>query len=116
MAKPNGITRDHVLDAMTYIGSDPSAWPHHSGSTVYDVIDPRNGARLPPKLVLTIAARVADGTRRQLYRTFGGGEQTNKQLELLGFSVLRKSCPKTDMAQPTTCAANWEADNDAHRT
>jgi hypothetical protein len=91
MRKLSGITRDHVLDAMSYVGSDPSAWPPHSRLKVYVVIDPRNGARLPPKLFLTTAARIAEGYRREVDRTFGRGEQTNKRLELLGFRVLKKS-------------------------
>ena len=56
MPKANPITRDHVLDAMTYVGTDPAQWPFRSAPKTYVVIDPRNGASLPPKLVLATAA------------------------------------------------------------
>jgi len=87
--KSSSITRDHVLDAMTYVGTDPSLWPFHSGLTHYVVIDPRNGAPLPPKLVLTAASQIAKSNRRQ--SVFSGGQYTNKRLKELGFLVLEKS-------------------------
>jgi hypothetical protein len=52
------------------------------------VIDPRNGALLPPKLVLTTAAKIANDERR--HRVFSGGRDTNKRLEDLGFSVVER--------------------------
>ena len=59
MPKTSPITRDHILDAMTFVGTDPSQWPAGCRSKLYVVIDPRNGASLPPKLVLTTAAELA---------------------------------------------------------
>jgi hypothetical protein len=75
---------------MTHIGVDPVAWPARSSSTLYDVIDPRNGERLPPKLVLATAAQIATG-RQVSRRTFYGGPETNERLTELGFSILPKS-------------------------
>jgi hypothetical protein len=87
---PNNIRRDHLLEAMDRIGLDQSMWPHQSQSTHYDIIDPRNGARLPPKLVLSVAAQIATG--KELPRTaFSGGTAMNKRLEALGFKILPKS-------------------------
>jgi hypothetical protein len=37
MTIPNGITRQHILDAMTGLGPDQSTWPPQSQSTVYDI-------------------------------------------------------------------------------
>jgi hypothetical protein len=89
MPKASPITREHVLDAMTYVGTDPAQWPYHSRPTMYVVIDPRNGAALPPKLVLTTAAEMASSERRRC--VFSGGQHTNKKLMQLGFSVVDKA-------------------------
>ena len=89
MPKSSPITREHVLDAMSYVGTDPSQWPSQSRLRLYAVIDPRNGGVLPPKLVLTTAAEMASGDRR--HPPYCGGEQTNKILRELGFSVVAKA-------------------------
>lgn len=89
MPKASPITREHVLDAMTYVGNDPAQWPYHSRPTLYVVIDPRNGAALPPKLVLTTAAEMASSVRRRC--VFSGGAHTNKKLMELGFAVVAKA-------------------------
>ncbi|HEX4409149.1 MAG TPA: hypothetical protein VH206_10275 [Xanthobacteraceae bacterium] len=89
MPKPSPITREHVLDAMTYVGPDPLQWPAASRPKLYLVVDPRNGSLLPPKLVLTTAADIATGERR--HRIFSGGADTNRRLEELGFSIVAKS-------------------------
>jgi hypothetical protein len=89
MPKSSPITRDHVLDAMSYVGTDPALWPFHSRPKLYVVIDPRNGASLPPKLVLTTAAQMASHDRR--HPMYSGGQYTNKRLTELGFLVLAKA-------------------------
>jgi hypothetical protein len=90
MPIPSGITRAHVLEAMSRIGLDPATWPPRSQSTEHDVVDPRSGARLPPKLVLSVAAQIATGS--ELPRdTFSGGPETNDRLIKLGFDVLPKA-------------------------
>jgi hypothetical protein len=89
MPKASPITRDHVLDAMTYVGTDPAQWPLRSRPTLYVVIDPRNGASLPPKLVLSTAAQIASSDRR--HPIFSGGQHTNKRLKELGFLVVEKT-------------------------
>jgi hypothetical protein len=88
MPKASPITRDHVLDAMTYVGTDPALWPLRSKPTIYVVIDPRSGASLPPKLVLATAAQMASSDRR--HPLFSGGQYTNKRLTELGFLVVEK--------------------------
>ena len=89
MPKSSTITREHILDAMSYVGTDPSQWPSQSRLRLYVVIDPRNGGVLPPKLVLTTAAEMASGDRR--HPPYCGGKQTNKILRELGFSVVEKA-------------------------
>jgi hypothetical protein len=89
MPKTSPITRDHILDAMTYVGTDPAQWPLRSRPTIYVVIDPRNGASLPPKLVLATAAHMASSDRR--HPMYSGGQYTNKRLTELGFLVVEKA-------------------------
>lgn len=98
MPKSSPITRDHVLDAMTYVGTDPALWPLRSRPKLYVVIDPRNGASLPPKLVLATAAQMASTDRR--HPMFSGGQYTNRRLQELGFSVVEKAA-----AQPMSSPA-----------
>jgi hypothetical protein len=99
MPKPSPITREHILDAMTYVGDDPAQWPFLSRPKLYVVIDPRSGALLPPKLVLTTAADIANRNRR--HAMYSGGEQTNRVLRELGFSVVEKAT----VAQAARCDA-----------
>lgn len=87
MAIPRGVTATHVQTAMRQIQKD--GVPAGAGSTRYDVIDPETGVGLPPKLVLSLAARIATGV--ELPRTaFSGGVQTNGPLEQLGFEIVEK--------------------------
>jgi 5-methylcytosine-specific restriction enzyme B len=91
---PTNITREHVLTAMDRIGH-PVGWPRQSESTEWDVVDPRSGARFPPKLVLSIAAELATGN--ELPRSkFSGGPQTNDPLKKLGFDVEPKAAAKAN--------------------
>jgi hypothetical protein len=89
MPKSSSITRENILDAMTYVGTDPSQWPLCSRRTIYVVVDPRSGAALPAKLVLVTAADMASSDRRRTI--FSGGEQTNRRLRELGFLVVEKA-------------------------
>src|SRR5258708_28783505 len=88
MPKSSPITKEHILEAMTYMGTGPSRWPFGSRRTIYVVIDPRNGAAHPAKLVLTTAAEMASGDRR--HPIFSGGEPENKRFRDLGFLVFEE--------------------------
>jgi hypothetical protein len=101
MPRSNPITREHILDAMTYVGADPSQWPFRSRSKLYVVIDPRTGASLPPKLVLTTAVEMATSDRR--HPIFSGGQQTNKRLREHGFLVVEKA--SVDKPDPSPAAS-----------
>jgi hypothetical protein len=89
MAIPDGINRDHVLQAMAQLGPGSAIWPRGSRSTVHDVINPRDGMRFPPKLVVSKAAEIATG-RPLSRRDFSGGPETNDRLMALGFKILPK--------------------------
>ena len=89
MPKSSPITREHILDAMTRMGTGPSRWPSGSGRTTYVVIDPRTVPRIRQALVLTTAAEMAIGDRR--HPIFSGGEPTNKRLRDLAVLSCRES-------------------------
>jgi hypothetical protein len=87
MPIPASVTADHVREAMSRL--QRHGVPPGADSTKYDVVDPRTGARLPPKLVVSIAAEIATG--EPFPRTqFSGGEATNGPLRDLGFEIVEK--------------------------
>jgi hypothetical protein len=88
MEIPTNITCDHVLQAMDQLGH-PIEWPKGSDSTEWDLIDPRTGARFPPKLVLSRAAELATGNKLPRGK-FSGGPQANDPLRI-GFEVVPKA-------------------------
>ena len=54
------------------IGGDPALWPDRFRSTKWDVLDPRNGARLPPgssyrspRRLLLVAKSAGTGVKRR---------------------------------------------------
>jgi hypothetical protein len=87
MAIPRAITLRHVINAMNELGADTSRWPKNRFSKHFDVVHPETGWRLPPKLVLSYAAKFAIG-RQLLPDEFGGGAEANGYLEDLGFRVI----------------------------
>jgi len=88
MPVPQDITAVHISEAMRRVQRD--GIPADAHSTKFDVLDPTSGARLPPKLVLSLAAEIATG--RTFSRSdFSGGEATNKRLQQLGFDVVLKN-------------------------
>jgi 5-methylcytosine-specific restriction protein A len=87
MPVPVDISREHVLEAMTRL--QQTGIPRNASSTKFDVVDPREHSRFPPKLVLSVAAEIATGTPLSR-REFSGGEETNSRLRELGFEVVAK--------------------------
>lgn len=87
MGIPNNITKNHVLQALEEIdqvGVDP-----RRQSTKFDLY--HNNKRYPPKEVLRIANRLANGY--ELVR-FSGGDETNNFLIKLGFTIVLKDTNK----------------------
>lgn len=79
-----GITTTHVRQAIAEI--EREGIPPDAESTGYDLIE--SGRRYPPKLVLSLAAKHANG--EELDRsTFSGGEETSafRLLRSLGFEI-----------------------------
>lgn len=88
------LSRDHVLAAMDQLGLDQAKWPRGRASTKFDVIDPRNGMRYPPKLVLSLAVKLVDGVELPLNK-HSGGKDSNGMLEKLDFKIEPKAPPSS---------------------
>lgn len=85
---PNNITKEHINTAIAEI--DQKGVQNGAHSTTYDLI--HNGNRYPPKLVLSLANKYANGN--ELDRsTFTGGDNTEafNYIKNLGFKIDVKS-------------------------
>lgn len=81
---PANITSTHIISAIREI--DLYGVPPRRNSKVYSLL--YKGRRYPPKYVISIANRYANGTELD-YREFNGGRQeTNPFLEERGFNVV----------------------------
>jgi 5-methylcytosine-specific restriction protein B len=90
------ITREHILNAIQEI--DEKGVRKGRNSSTYDLI--RNGKSYPPKLVLSIAHRLANG-RELDPNEFEGGQGT-PAFEFLteeGFEIVKKQDPITSLVE-----------------
>ncbi len=81
---PRNITREHILDAMAEI--DAQGVLPHRHSTRYAVL--HEGRLYPPKYVISVANRYANGEELPAVQ-FNGGAETNGFLALRGFEIQR---------------------------
>ncbi len=79
---PDNIDRSHVLKALEKIGS--SGLPVGRESTKYVLV--HEGGEYPPKFVISLANRFANGIMLESSR-FSGGRETNGFLGRLGFEI-----------------------------
>ena len=82
---PINITSSHITSAIREI--DRNGVPPRRNSTRYDLL--YDGQRYPPKYVVSIANRYANGVELNSY-DFGGGDETNGFLERRGFTIVQK--------------------------
>jgi len=82
---PSNITREHVLKAIKEI--DQKGMPRRRVSTRYNLI--MEGKTYPPKYLITIANRYANGEEWSSHN-FNGGWETNSFLKKMGFKIQRK--------------------------
>jgi 5-methylcytosine-specific restriction protein B len=83
---PKSITREHALQALAEI--EPEAILSKREATKYALIF--NQHLLPPKYVLSIANRYANGEELPA-SDFSGGEEANTFLQSLGFAVVARA-------------------------
>lgn len=86
-ATTEGIKASHVFQAISEI--DEAGIPPEAQSTTYDLL--HIGKRYPPKLILSIAARYANGSEFDR-KDFTGGEASPafRLLRALGFEIVPK--------------------------
>lgn len=82
---PSNIAREHILRAIEWI--DSKSIPDERQSTKYDLLF--NGNCYPPKYVISIANKFANGTVWH-QSEFHGGDESNSFLEKRGFEVVLK--------------------------
>lgn len=82
---PINITSSHIISAIREIDRD--SVPPRRNSKLYDLL--YNGRRYPPKYVVSIANRYANGVELSSYY-FGGGDETDGFLERRGFTIVPK--------------------------
>jgi hypothetical protein len=80
---PKNIQSNHVIDAIREI--DSRSIPRRRRPTGYSLL--YEGKKYPPKLVLSIANKFANGEELDS-DAFGGGNETNGFLKKLGFEIL----------------------------
>jgi len=85
MAKFSWFTRRYVDHAIERILRD--GVPAHRRSTRYDLVTDA-GVRLPPKFVISEAAKLAGEDFDE--SDFGGGNEANGALQRLGFNILKR--------------------------
>jgi len=89
---PPNITRDHIIQAIREI--DKNGYPDKNESRKYNLLF--EGKYYPPKVVLSIANRNANGELLDV-SDFSGGEQfANKFLKERGFEIILKDDPLVD--------------------
>lgn len=80
---PETISREHVLQAIREI--DRTGVPAQRHSTRYSLL--HNGERYPPKYVISLAHRFAQGYELDP-SSFSGGVETNSFLRAIGFDII----------------------------
>jgi len=83
---PINITSSHIISAITAINRD--GVPARRNSKRYDLL--YDGRRYPPKYVVSIANRYANGIELSSYDFSGGRGETNPFLRKRGFQTIPK--------------------------
>jgi len=87
---PNNIRKEHLVKAIEEIEIDGVRKGRHSST--YDLV--YKGKSYPPKLVLSIANKYANGTELNLNYFYGGkGTAAFELLEKEGFEIISKNGP-----------------------
>lgn len=100
---PPNIQREHILRAITEIKEQ--GCPPRNESTKYDLA--YLGKRYPPKYVISLANKFANGELFDVSK-FSGGEETNKRLQELGFEIVEK---EDDLRYPVN-SHSWTVASD----
>ena len=80
---PGNINRDHIIMAIKEIDENGVPKKRHSRKYLLEF----NGRHYPPKYVISLANKYANGHELNPEK-FGGGKVTNGFLEMRGFSII----------------------------
>jgi 5-methylcytosine-specific restriction protein B len=87
---PNNISKEHIEKAIAEI--DKEGIRKGRKSSIYDLV--YNGENYPPKLVISIANRFANGSELDSNDFYGGkGTPAHELLEKEGFEIIQKNDP-----------------------
>jgi hypothetical protein len=100
---PKNISREHILKAMQQIDNSTPRIPSEREATKYYLF--HNDKTYPPKYVISIANKFANGRELDPH-SFNGGGETNRVLERLKFQIQEIAHPQT--ARSVTPALNAE--------
>ena len=92
---PSTIERGHIIEAVQKIDSE--GFPSHRGSNKFFLMF--EGKRYPPKYVISLANKFANGAELDSSR-FNGGQETNSFLKRLGFDIMEASPSRDPTAKP----------------
>jgi hypothetical protein len=92
---PDNIKKSHVIEAIKLISKEGR--PRERQAAKYHLH--YEGENFPPKYVLSVANRFANG-RDLAASEFSGGKEANGFLERLGFEIRPASTPTEGNAQP----------------
>lgn len=93
---PKNIKKDHILKAMDEI--EKTGVPR--GRTSKKFLLEYNGRHYPPKYVISLANKYANG--KELYPSeFSGGKESNDFLTALGFNIVEVQYPKEHASKPS---------------
>lgn len=96
---PKNIKKEQVLAAISEI--EKTGFPEGRGSKKFFLRF--NGKNFPPKYVISLANKYANGSKLDP-SVFGGGNETNSVLERLGFDIVENNNVRTHSSKPT-----WKA-------
>ena len=91
MTIPKNINKDHVIEAIHKIDSE--GVPERRESTRFTLA--HEGKYYPPKYVISIANIFANGEEYSS-SLFSGGDETNKFLSRLGFTIVESAINETE--------------------
>jgi hypothetical protein len=104
---PTNITREHILGAVKEI--DANGYPEKNESRKYDLVV--NGSHYPPKIVISIANKIANGTLFDVSKFSGGEQYANRFLKERGFEIVPKNKESNDNRQEGIEKYSWTISN-----
>ena len=106
---PQNIKREHILEALQHIAREGIPRGRSSKKFLFEY----NGKQYPPKYVITLANKYANGEELDP-STFNGGKETNEFLRHLEFQIVERRDPEKIIAPESVrkCRISINRDHD----